>query len=325
MSEKKKIEELTEEQKAQMPAYVEKWIKIGTNTDRLDFDTTQKTVDGFREIINMAPAPLMIVDNPIEAWVACVLFDEHKVPLENLREEMVTVFNGNPKKYVIPKASLPYQTGSFFASVFSFYDYMFECVGVEIDQELWVKYKKWEATAHIGMIYPLDNLTIVCEKPTEIHLNENRVLHRDGGAALVYAGLGDYKIYSLNGVTVPEYLAVTPAEKLDITKYHEEKNADVKAEFVRKVGVERFLNLGEKLDTYEKYQGAEYEWWHKSGYELWDMQALFDGLSYAPYLKMQNMTTGIYHLEGVSPQCRTLKDAICERFGGRDLVIKEIR
>jgi hypothetical protein len=324
MKDKKKIEELTDDQKAQMPFYVKKWINIGINTDRLDYDHTKKIVDNFREIINMSPAPMIIVDNPIEAWVTCCLF-EGGIPIENLRKEIIEVFNGNPKKHNIPKASLPYQTGSFFASVFSFYDYMFECVGVELDKDLWVKYKKWEATSEIGMIYPLDNLTVVCEKPTEIHLNENLVLHRDGGPAVVYAGLGDYKIYCLNGVTVPEYLAVTDAEKLDINKYHEEKNADVKAEFVRKIGIERFKELGRLMDTYKNYSEEEYPWYYKSQYELYDMEAIFQGLQKAPYLSMVNQTVpGVFHFEGISPACNTIEDALKERFGGQ-FCIREIK
>ena len=311
---KAKIESLTDAQKEQMPSYVDKWVKIGTNTDRLDFDHTAKIVDSFRSLIKMQPAPLLIVDNPIEAWVACCL-SKAGVALDDIKGEMVGVFNGNPKKYTIPKAALPYQTGSFFASVFSFYDYMFECVGVEIDNKIWADYKRWEITSDIGIIYPLDDLSVVCEKPTAIHLNEARLLHRDGGPALTYAGLGDYVIYSLNGVTVPKYLAVTPAEQLDIALYHSEKNADVKAEFVRKVGIERFLDLGQLIDTYKNYSESEHAWWHKSEYELWDMQAIFDGLPSAPYLAMKNQTSKIFHLEGVSPACRTVEDALRERFG----------
>jgi hypothetical protein len=39
---------------------------------------------------------------------------------------------------------------------------------------------------------------------------------------------------------------------------------------------------------------------------------------------MLNQTTGIWHVEAVSPQCRTLKDAIKERFGGREMKIVAI-
>lgn len=319
----KKIEKLTPEQEAKFPEYVNKWVSIGTNTDRLDFDTTLEIVNDFRELIGKSRVPLMIVDNPIEAWVCCCLLKQD-VKHDDLREEMTQVFNGNPKKYLIPTAVTPYQNGSFFAHIFSFYDYMLTELDLDIDPELENKYRKWERTAQIGCIYPMEDITIVCEKPTEIHLNENNQLHRDGGPALVYAGLGDFKIYSLNNVTVPEYLAVTPAEELDITLYNKEQNADVKAEFVRKVGIERFLESGKKVDSYEQYDGPEYQWWHNSQYELWDMASMFSNLTYAPFLKMQNQTTKIWHMEGVSPGCRTIQDAVKERFGGRDFVIRDI-
>lgn len=322
-STKQKITELTKEQEALMPVYVDKWRNIGCNTDRIDRVRAEKTVNSLRKIIGMQEAPVLFADNPIEAWVMCCLL-EQGVSVEDVSVEMVDVFNGNPKKWEIPQASLPWLTGSFFASVFSFYDYMIEVVGVEIESELWAKYKVWEATSELGCIYPLDNCTIVSEKPCAVYLNENHVLHRDGGPALSYAGHGDFNIYVLNGVEVPEWLAVTPAQHIEIERYNEITNADVKAEFVRKLGIERFLDKGTIIDTHKEYEGDEYEWWHKSQYELIDMNCLFESLPYAPYIKMVNQTTGIYHVEAVSPACRTLRDALRERFGGRDFVIKAI-
>ena len=322
---KEKITHITDEQKAKMPQYVDKWIKTGTNTDRLDPVRTAKTIENYRKLIGKpVDVPLVILDNPLEAWAACHLLSNFGVSFENLNAELADVFNGNPKGYEIPRARLPWQCGSFFVSTFSFYDYMFEELGVEIDAELYAKYKVWESTSELGCIYPLDEYTIVSQKPTEIHLNEARVLHRDGGPAISYAGMGNLQIYCLNGVTVPEYIAVTPEEKLDLEYYKTIENADVKAEFVRKAGIERFKELGKLVDDYTKYAGAEYDLWHKSQYEIWDMCAIFEGLDYAPYLSMVNQTTGIFHFEGVSPECRTLKDAIKERLGGRDLIIKAI-
>jgi hypothetical protein len=320
---KQKITSLTKEQEAQMPVYVDKWLSIGSNTDRLDRARATKTVNSLRKIINMKEAPVLFAENPIEAWVMCCLL-EQGVSNEDLNAEMVAVFNGNPKKREIPRASLPWLTGSFFASIFSFYDYMIEVAGVEIEPELWAKYKVWEATSELGCIYPLSEYTIVTEKPSVIHFNENKVLHRDGGPALSYSGLGDFNIYILNGVEVPEWLATTPAQHIEIAKYNDISNADVKAEFVRKLGIERFLDKGVIIDTHTNYSGNEYEWWHKSKYELIDMNCLFTTLEYAPYIKMVNQTTGIYHVEAVSPACRTLQDALRERFGGRDFVIKAI-
>jgi len=322
---KTKIEKLTPEQEAKMPEYSAKWIAVGTNTDRLDKARTEKIINQFRKLISMsADVPLIILDNPLEAWAACHLITDHGVPIEQLDTALDDLFNGNPKKYKIPPAQIPWQSGSFFAGTFSFYDFMFEEVGVEVDAELYVKYKTWEATAQLGCIYPMKEYTVVSQKPTEIYLSEQNQLHRDGGAALVYAGRGDLKVYSLNGVRVPQYVAVTPEEKLDLEYYKTIQNADVKAEFVRKAGIERFKNLGKLLDTYENYKGDEYVWWHKSEYELWDMKAIFDALPTAPYLSMVNQTTKIFHFEGVSPDCQDLKSAIKQRLGGRDLIISDI-
>jgi hypothetical protein len=322
-----KITEITPEQQAKMPEYVKKWIQIGINTDRLDPIRTKKTIDNYRKLLGKeVNVPLFIVDNPLEAWAACNLISNCGVSFEDLDAELDLLFNGNPKKHDIPRARLPWQCGSFFVSTFSFYDFMFEELGVEIEAELYAKYKVWESTRELGCIYPLDEYTVVCQKPTEIHLNEQNVLHRDGGAALVYAGRGDLKIYSLNGVRVPEYVAVTPEEKLDLDYYKTISNADVKAEFVRKAGIERFKSLGKLIDSWENpaYAGEKYEWWRKSQYELWDMEAIFDGLSCAPFLSMVNQTTGIFHFEGVSPSCTSLEAAIKERLGGRDMIIKAI-
>jgi hypothetical protein len=320
-----KIEKLTPEQEAMFPVYVKKWINIGTNTDRLDYEKTKRIVTGFRKLIELKEdVPLIIVNNPIEAWVVCCLIHDNSVKIDDAVEEMKAVFDGNPKHYKISRAELPYQTGSFFASVFSFYDYMFEELDIEVDKDLYAKYLAWQATSELGCIYPLDDVTVVCEKPLELHLNEDNKVHRDGGPAIVYSGLGDFKIYSLNGVEVPEYIAVTPAEDIDLEYYNTIKNADVRAEFVRKVGIESFLSKGNKIDSYENYNVNTHAWWHKSEYELWDMSSLFEGLEYAPFLKMMNQTTHIWHMEGVSPQCRTVEAALKERFGGKDFIIRDI-
>ena len=319
-----KIEKITPEQEAKMPQYVEKWVKIGINTDRLDYDHTKAIIDDFRGLINKdVNVPLVLAENPIEAWVLCCLVKQD-VPFENLKVEMVEVFNGNPKKWVIPKAFLPWQSGSFFVSTFSFYDFMIRELGVEIEEDILTKYNIWERTSELGCIYPLDNITIVCEKPTEIHMNEANVLHCDGGPALTYSGLGDFKIYSLNGVAVPEFLAVTPAEEIDLEEYNKLENADVKAEFVRKVGIERFMDRGKLLDSYKNYDKGSHQWWYKSEYEIYDMASMFEGLDLAPFLKMKNQTTDIFHMEGVSPDCKTVGDALKERFGGNDFFIGDI-
>jgi hypothetical protein len=65
----------------------------------------------------------------------------------------------------------------------------------------------------------------------------------------------------LNGVRVPDWLAVNHSTKIPLTRYNEITNADVKMEFVKKVGIERMLETGKKIDDFTKHNE---EWWTKS-------------------------------------------------------------
>lgn len=316
------IEKLTKEQEAAMASYVDKWIGIGTCTKRLDPARTKSIINNYqRLILKSDETEVVIFDNPIEAWVGVSYYNEG-TPVNKLKDAVSKHFtNGNPG-IEIDDPVYPYQDGSFYAPVISFYDYFYNELKIDIDSELKEKYDAWSNTTELGLIFPLEGVCIVSEKPTTIKLNERSELHSENGPAIEYAGHGDFTVYSLNGVNVPEWLVMTSEEDLDLAKYHEIKNADVRTEFVRKFGIERMLgDFGKQLDTYENY---DHEWWTKSEYELYDMAKVFDGVQYAPHLKMLNQTTKIWHVEAVSPNCRTLQDAIKERFGGQDFTIAAI-
>ena len=99
---------------------------------------------------------------------------------------------------------------------------------------------------------------------------------------------------------------MTPSGCLDLEFFKKEKNADVKTEFIRKYGIDRMIGMGKEIDTYKNYSNLK---WDESEYMLIDMAAIFININYAPHLYMKNQTTGVYHLEGVSPECKNLIDA----------------
>lgn len=331
---KEKISELTPEQKAKMPEYVEKWIKIGNDTSRLNYDRTLDIIQNVqRHILNKEPTPVVIFNNPMEAWVACN-YATHGHKVNELKKCVEEFFTGKKPSWKLSQYVSPYLNGSFSAPTFAFYDFFKFELGVKFDatdtpvagaptggtklsvDEL---YEIWKTTTELGLIYPIhdvkgtvQDMCIVSEKPSLVKLNEAGVIHCDGGPAIVYEGYEDIKIYALNGVTVPDWLAITPAQKIPVERIHEIKNADIKAEFVRKIGVERLLTMGKKVDSHESYRD---EWFTKSEYELWDMKDLFPNVDYAPHLKMLNQTTKIWHVEAVSPECKTIKDALKDRYG----------
>ena len=73
------------------------------------------------------------------------------------------------------------------------------------------------------------------------------------------------------------------------------------------------LNECKLMDSYKDYND---EWWTKSEYELYDALPLYEGVTRharCPHLKMKNQTTGIWHVEGVHPGCKTIEEALAWR------------
>jgi len=124
-------------------------------------------------------------------------------------------------------------------------------------------------------------------------------LHSTEGPAVAWPE-GEHQYYFLNGVNVPREIVETPARELDPRTLLHESNAEVRREIVRKVGIERVC---EALDAKCLDRSGNYE------LLLLDLQ---DGRT-RPFLKMKNPSVGVYHIEGVPPECRTVAEALAWR------------
>ena len=107
-------------------------------------------------------------------------------------------------------------------------------------------------------------------------------------------------IWSLHGVVVSRSIAETPAQSLDPRLLLTEKNAEIRREIVRKIGIERcLLKLGGKVLN------------KSADYSLVSIK-MGDG-RIRPYLKMLNPSIQTWHLEGVPPEIKTVKAALAWR------------
>ncbi|MCM1338895.1 MAG: hypothetical protein NC191_04430 [Muribaculaceae bacterium] len=221
----------------------------------------------------------------------------------------------------------PYFEGSLDANIYSFFNYFNEVVGINYDK-VQKHYDWWCSTVKFGQIFPLDTVCIISQKPIEINQKGNK-LHAEGKPAVKYSD--GFSVWALNGVRVPQYLAETPASALNIDFFKKEQNADVKAEFIRKYGIERMVSLGKQIDTWENHEGTNnFDWYKKSEYKLIDMSSIFTTYDYLPYLYMKNQTVpGIYHLEccydpNTSKQPQTILEGLKVRLNGVDPETLEI-
>jgi hypothetical protein len=255
----------------------------------------------------------------MEAWQKVVEITSSKLIDEEALNQNAPVTD-EQKKDIIKNLNcnyvLPYIEGSFAAGYFGMYTYMQEVLSVTLTEEVLEHYKWYESTLDIGLFYPLEDFCIISQKPIEIYMSDG-LLHKDLGASVLYED--GFKVYSLWGIKVPEYLAMTPSANLDINFFLKENNADVKATFIRKYGMERMISYGNEIDCVSNYFNHNDKnikryfnsiYVIESDYKLYDMSKLFKSINYAPYLYMKNLTTGIYHMEGIEPSCKNLVEAI---------------
>ena len=293
-----KINSLNEEQIKILDIYRDKWLKIGLNTDRFDLKEAKPIIDNiYIHILKKKPVPIIIMDSPLSAWLAvCMFCNERNQVGDQVWNQVGDQVGAQVKNFVYP-----YFDGNFGASYFSFYDYMNKVLKIKF-KPIWNYYKD---TSKLSLIYPFDNFCVLSQKPAEINMVNNR-LHKDGSPAIKYAD--GFSVWCLNGVRVSQEIVETSAEKLNAKLVLKEENAEVRREIVRKIGIEKVCrDLGAKVID------------KKDDYEL--LLLNLDDERNRPYLKMKNPSIGVYHIEGVAPDIKTVQGALNWRNQTDDLPI----
>src|SRR3990167_2681075 len=228
------IKSLTKQQEFKFKQYVDKWKTIGLSTDRITLEQCKPIVDRFyKKILKKETVPIIIMDSPIGAWlatlyVACLFGKESQVGAQ---------VGAQVKNFI-----WPYVSGNLWSGWFSFYDFMFSAV-IKLETPLFTDLKEM---SKLHLVYPLDQACVLSQKPIEINMT-NGLLHKDGAPSIKYAD--GFSVWSLHGVRVPQELAETPTEKLSMEFFKKETNADIRAEFIRKFGIQRMVSLGRVVDS----------------------------------------------------------------------------
>ena len=146
----------------------------------------------------------------------------------------------------------------------------------------------------VNSITAYHGLAIPSRKPKIYWLNKQ--LHREGGMAVQYQD--GYGLWCLHGVSVPSWLAETKSDEIDVSEFAKIENAEVRREFILKVGIERIVT---KLNVRRLDQRGDYE--------LLSVP-LGGRTGNWPYLKMLNPSLGVWHLEAVDKSCYTVEQAL---------------
>lgn len=131
----------------------------------------------------------------------------------------------------------------------------------------------------------------------EFQLDHRGNLHNDTNFALKS---GDEQFYFLHGLQIddPKWI-LTPAEELKPSDILAIPNADLRREMIRKKGIEQMLDgmFHRRLDQ-------------QGNYTLYQVLLGDDISSACNFLKMLNPSIGVWHMEGVPNEIRTVSDAL---------------
>ncbi len=170
------INELTEDQTAQMEVYKDKWIDIGLSTEEIDVEKAMEALTrAYAAADLVAPKEYEVYDSPFEAI-----------------QVMKT-------KYDITVTPSDFIYGAHDASWLSFYDYFKDVVNLTVCNKLsglidFAKYSGW------ALLF--DDLIVLTRKPVEIKFDEDKLTHCEDGLAIRYAD--NTGVAAWHGTTIPQ-------------------------------------------------------------------------------------------------------------------------
>jgi RNA-binding protein YhbY len=173
----------------------------------------------------------------------------------------------------------------------------------KLDLPEYEKFAHYEDSAiHGGPRIMHSEFCMVSDRPEFIHMNGQNQPHQTSGPFTQWRD--GFAIYALNGIVVPRWIVETSAEELDPKEILKIANVDQRREAIRKAGAERMIQkLGAKsIECRGEYELLSVDW---TG-------------SQRIYLKMRHPSIGVWHVEAVAPECRTIQQAINWRAGGRN-------
>lgn len=319
------IESLTPQQEKDLQVHLEAWFTHASCTNPADRPRVEGAVRAAHEVIGRPCHRIVWVDSPAAALYLAILLqpsdgDDIDAQLKKIHKvggqitNVVQKFGTKERELFRSLSSEFWCWGSqeYWIALHRFC----QKIGIKYAPEDARKLDIWEDLTHGGWVISFEKLSICVERPVEIYWTkaplQDRRLHRDGGAALLYRD--GWAVYSLNGVLVPDWLALTPEGQIDPKRLTEISNVEIRREFLRKVGIERVLAAFES----KVIDSAAFE--NDSGhheYELLELKVPGTNNKWR-YLKMSNPSVhGIYHVEGVANQCKTVREALLFRNGLR--------
>jgi hypothetical protein len=183
------------------------------------------------------------------------------------------------------------------ASWLSFYDYFRQVCTLETATN--PIHGLSEIAQAAGWFLPHKHICWISERHHRVCRNSRGQLHSHDGMAIEYPD--GWGVWAWNGVRVTEQIILRP-DTLTAEQIAKESNAQVRQVMVERIGIEQVCQMFRATTNDQRGE-----------YALLTLD-LGDGRK-RPYLKMRNPSVGVWHVEGVHPNCRTVQQALNWRNG----------
>lgn len=213
------LTQLTEEQKARMPFYVDKWTKIGLSTNAVDRPAAEISIKALYALAKLSEPRVEWYDDPIQGSNAAMDF----------------AAKHSKNKEIIRDAGLSYFGGTLWAGYPAWADFFNVECNIELDRNY------IDLHSNCGYYFCLDGLVIATEKPLKINLDEQGRLHNFNGKSIEYrSGWG---LFHIHGIEVPGWIVKAP-QKINNKTIDAEENIEVRRVMLDIYGADNYLKNG---------------------------------------------------------------------------------
>jgi hypothetical protein len=235
----KRIDKLTEEQKARMGPWAEQWIERGLSTAPADFEAWEEGARACYWYTGIAwPGVVVRVGNPLVLALAA------PIAAHLLKSRGGAV--GGAGHVAVHDAWWKYLGGTFWLSWRAWTSYFRDVCGLELPGDLWDRDRAYaQAQQSAGWWWPHRQFVMVCDRPKEIHRERvgpdgwgSHRLHHDTGPAISWRD--GFALYFVHGVRVRERVVMRP-ETITAAEVLAEPNSEVQRIMAERMGWERFL------------------------------------------------------------------------------------
>ena len=270
----KRIDALTDEQKAQMDAWADKWIEVGLRTGNADREKFERAAQKCYAAANIPwHGNVIWVPSPIVMAFAAPTADFilQKIGKKAVRDAVGGAVSGAVHGAVHGVVSdavhgavdgviknvksnwLNYLGGQFWPGGYwwgpAFVSFFTDVCGLELSDDFHERAVAYAETVESACWwYPHRDFLMVCERPTAIHREltnpqvtrgwgSHRLHCADGPAVAFRDGWG---VYAIHGVQVPAYVVLEP-EKITWQAIGAENNAEVRRIMIDRYGPDRYV------------------------------------------------------------------------------------